>query len=129
MCLHQRVHVCHGKGLHAAAASTEVAGSIPAPAWLGSCLQPSNKHYRGKGKGGGEPGRSPGGLGPVRGSTRTASGRILHSPAVRREGGRREEPAHLSPATSAPLARVIYGVIWAASNLIKGHCKLVNRFK
>lgn len=45
------------------------------------------------------------------------------------KGGSREQAAHLSPATPSPLASVIYGVIWAASNLIKGQCKLVNRFK
>lgn len=46
-----------------------------------------------------------------------------------RKGGKREQLSHLSHATPSSLVHIIYGVIWAASNLIKGHSKLTNRFK
>lgn len=43
--------------------------------------------------------------------------------------GEKEQACHLSHVTPSSLVCIIYGVIWAVSNLIKGHSKLTNRFK
>lgn len=89
-------------------------GSVeePAPAWLGSALQQARNAQKGEKQRG--PREHPRGIMLDPGTT---------------QGKRGQGRAHLSPAPPAPLASVIYGIIWAASNLIKGHCKLVNRFK
>lgn len=123
-----------GQGVQVAVHSAEDAESI---AWLGlDLLWFSNSHCRWRKQEGvlvreRETSQNGSGLRYPKFGTRTL--RLRHSfPVLHRKIGKgenREQAAHLSPATPSPLASVIYGVIWAASNLIKGHCKLVNRFK